>query len=59
MLSAHMDTVPICVGSKPVVGAHCPRCRPGHGLGADDRAGATAILSAALKFSNTICLICR
>jgi len=50
MLSAHMDTVPICVGSKPVrEGRAVYAADPHTGLGADDRAGATAILSAALE----------
>ncbi|MCB0183956.1 MAG: M20/M25/M40 family metallo-hydrolase, partial [Caldilineaceae bacterium] len=49
MLSAHMDTVPICVGSQPVREGRTVRSAdPQTGLGADDRAGATAILSAAL-----------
>lgn len=50
MLSAHMDTVPICVGSKPVLeGRTVYAADPNTGLGADDRAGATAILCAALE----------
>ncbi|MFN8444429.1 MAG: M20/M25/M40 family metallo-hydrolase [Caldilineaceae bacterium] len=50
MLSAHMDTVPICVGSKPLVEGRVVRSAdPNTGLGADDRAGATAILCAALE----------
>lgn len=50
MLSAHMDTVPICVGSKPVLeGRTVHAADPTTGLGADDRAGATAILCAALE----------
>ena len=50
MLSAHMDTVPICVGSKPVLkGRIVHAADPNTGLGADDRAGATAILCAALE----------
>lgn len=50
LLSAHMDTVPICVGSKPVLeGRTVHAADPDTGLGADDRAGATAILSAALE----------
>ena len=50
MLSAHIDTVPICVGSKPVrEGRTVHAADPTTGLGADDRAGATVILSAALE----------
>ena len=46
---AHMDTVPICLGSKPVIdGAFVRSDDPRTGLGADDRAGATVVLSAAL-----------
>lgn len=49
LLSAHMDTVPICVGSRPVCeGRIVYAADPNTGLGADDRAGATAILMAAL-----------
>lgn len=49
LLSAHMDTVPICVGSRPVCeGRVVHAADPNTGLGADDRAGATAILMAAL-----------
>jgi tripeptide aminopeptidase len=48
MLSAHMDTVPICVGSQPKVeGRFVRSANPASGLGADDRAGAAAILTAA------------
>ena len=50
MLSAHMDTVPICVGSRPVVEGNFVRsANPSTGLGGDDRAGAATILTAALK----------
>ncbi len=50
MLSAHIDTVPICVGSKPVKkGRTVHAADPTTGLGADDRAGATVILCAALE----------
>ena len=38
-LSAHMDTVPICVGSQPVIDGDCVRSEIDTGLGADDRAG--------------------
>jgi tripeptide aminopeptidase len=50
MLSAHMDTVPICVGSQPVVKGEFVRSADSKtGLGGDDRAGATTILTAALE----------
>jgi tripeptide aminopeptidase len=49
MLSAHMDTVPICVGCKPQVNGDFVRsANPATGLGGDDRAGAATILTAAL-----------
>ncbi|HEY2415470.1 MAG TPA: M20/M25/M40 family metallo-hydrolase [Pirellulaceae bacterium] len=48
MLSAHMDTVPICVGCQPKVeGEFVRSANPATGLGADDRAGAATILTAA------------
>ena len=45
LLSAHMDTVPLCVGVKPVVrdGWVYP-LDPSTGLGADDRAGVAVLL---------------
>src|SRR5262245_52481407 len=50
MLSAHMDTVPICIGSKPrVEGGFVRSADPNTGLGGDDRAGAATILTAALE----------
>lgn len=50
MLMAHMDTVPLCVGSKPVRRGRMIRSAdPTTGLGADDRAGVTVILNAALE----------
>lgn len=50
MLSAHIDTVPLCVGARPVVrrGFVLPAEKT-TALGGDDRAGATAILVAALE----------
>ena len=50
LFSAHLDTVPVCVGSKPVrkgdrVFSDDPNC----GLGADNRAGSAVLLSAAIK----------
>jgi tripeptide aminopeptidase len=50
MLTAHMDTVPICVGSQPQVDGDFVRsANPGTGLGADNRGGCATILSAALE----------
>ena len=50
MLSAHLDTVPICVGSRPVVRQGTVRsANPATGLGADDRAGVATILTAAVE----------
>jgi tripeptide aminopeptidase len=49
MLSAHLDTVPICVGCQPLVEGNVVRsANPATGLGADNRAGCGTILSAAL-----------
>lgn len=48
MLSAHMDTVPICEGCRPVrKGMIVTSKDPATGLGADNRAGCGVILSAA------------
>lgn len=50
MLSAHMDTVPICVGSRPRrEGDFLRSANPKTGLGADDRAGCAVVLAAALE----------
>jgi tripeptide aminopeptidase len=50
MLSAHIDTVPICLGSKPVLrGRRIHSADPSTGLGADDRAGAAVVLATALE----------
>lgn len=49
MLSAHMDTVPICIGSQPIRdGEYIRSANPRSGLGADDRAGCAVVLAAAL-----------
>ncbi len=49
MLTAHLDTVPICVGSKPKrQGGFVRSADPATGLGADNRAGTAVLLSAAL-----------
>ncbi len=49
LLSAHMDTVPICVGSKPLVEGDEVRSSEPTGLGADDRGGCGAILTAIIE----------
>jgi tripeptide aminopeptidase len=50
MLSAHLDTVPICIGSQPKRdGAFVRSADPNTGLGADDRAGVSVVLLAALE----------
>jgi len=50
MLMAHIDTVPICVGCKPVKKGNFVRSADATtGLGGDDRAGAAAILTALLE----------
>jgi tripeptide aminopeptidase len=49
MLSAHVDTVPICVGSRPVrKGKYVISANEDTGLGADDRSGAAIVLITAL-----------
>lgn len=49
MLSAHLDTVPICVGCVPKrKGNRIVSANRDTGLGADDRAGVAAVLMAAL-----------
>ncbi len=53
LLMAHMDTVPVCVGAKPVIdGDFIKSADPATGLGADDRAGVAVTLSAALAILN-------
>lgn len=50
MLTAHLDTVPICVGSRPVRKGNLVRAADPHtGLGADNRAGCAVLLHNALK----------
>ncbi len=50
MLMAHIDTVPICVGCKPVVKGNIIRSAdPTTGLGGDDRAGAAVLLNALVE----------
>ena len=49
MLVAHVDTVPICVGSRPTrKGKRIVSADRTTGLGADDRAGAAVLLTTAL-----------
>jgi len=50
LLMAHLDTVPLCVGCKPVRKGNFVRsANPNTALGADDRAGAAVVLNAALR----------
>ena len=50
MLSAHVDTVPLCEGVKPVRrGDLIVSADKNTALGADDRAGAAVVLNAALE----------
>jgi tripeptide aminopeptidase len=49
---AHMDTVPLCVGSRPVRRGDVVQPADKHtGLGADDRAGVAVVLSAAIEIA--------
>lgn len=49
LLSAHLDTVPVCVGSQPLVDGDYVRSAVATGLGADNRGGCAAILTAAIE----------
>lgn len=50
LLTAHLDTVPICVGCQPhLEGEFVRSSNPQTGLGADNRAGSAVILAAALE----------
>ncbi len=50
LLSAHLDTVPLCQGARPVIRrGFVVSANPSTALGADDRAGTAAILTAALE----------
>ncbi len=50
LLMAHLDTVPLCVGARPVREGDVVRSADANtGLGADDRAGTAAILHAAMQ----------
>ena len=50
LLMAHIDTVPLCVGCEPkAAGKFLKSANPKTGLGGDNRAGASAVLFAALE----------
>ena len=50
LLMAHMDTVPVCEGTRPIVRGDIVRSgNPETGLGADDRSGCGVVLSTALE----------
>ncbi|MFM7138601.1 MAG: peptidase M20, partial [Planctomycetota bacterium] len=50
LFMAHMDTVPVCKGAKPVVaGRFVKSADPSTGLGGDDRAGVGVVLTTALE----------
>jgi tripeptide aminopeptidase len=50
LLMAHMDTVPLCVGCRPVLKGKTVRSADSTtALGGDDRAGACVVLTAALE----------
>ncbi len=50
LLMAHMDTVPLCVGCRPIKKGNLVRSsNPNTGVGADNRAGVAAILTAVTK----------
>jgi tripeptide aminopeptidase len=53
LLMAHLDTVPLCVGARPVRDGDVIRPRDPHtALGGDDRAGAAVVLNALLTMLN-------
>ena len=50
LLMAHLDTVPLCVGAKPVISADQVISRnPRTALGGDNRAGCAVVLNTALR----------
>ncbi len=60
MLAAHVDTVPICIGSRPVrKGKYVVSANKKTGLGADDRSGAAILLTTALAIAVRSCPIRR
>jgi tripeptide aminopeptidase len=49
MFSAHMDTVPLCVGAKPIRrGGKIVSANPQTGIGGDDRSGVAVLLNTLL-----------
>jgi tripeptide aminopeptidase len=49
LLTAHLDTVPLCVGARPVrQGRYYRSGRAGFGIGADNRAGTAVLLATAV-----------
>jgi tripeptide aminopeptidase len=49
LFMAHMDTVPVCLGAKPVIaGGFVKSADPQTGLGGDDRSGVAVVLATAL-----------
>jgi tripeptide aminopeptidase len=49
LFSAHTDTVPVCLGAKPVVrGGEVLSADPNTGLGGDDRSGVGVLLTTAI-----------
>lgn len=54
LMMAHMDTVPICVGARPVRRGNFIHAADKHtGLGGDDRAGVAVLLATALTLLQT------
>jgi tripeptide aminopeptidase len=50
LLMAHLDTVPLCVGARPVLkGKTVAAADPSTALGADDRSGAAVVLTSVLE----------
>lgn len=50
LLMAHVDTVPLCIGARPVrKGGEIRSADPTTALGADDRSGAAVVLTAVLE----------
>ncbi len=50
LLMAHVDTVPICVGCRPVIDGDSIRSsNPATGLGGDDRSGVAVVLTSYLE----------
>lgn len=49
MLSAHLDTVPVCIGAQPKRQGDVVTSSANTGLGADNRAGCSVLLNTALE----------